>query len=91
MNDVRPMDCRHAVARLWDLLDGDIDAIDRAALERHLAFCVRCCGELAFAEELRSLLRRRTEAVMPADVEERLARFVDALPDPLDHGEVSVP
>ena len=45
--------CTEAVKQLWDYLDGALPDDDRAAIEEHLSFCRRCCGEVEFAEELR--------------------------------------
>jgi SAM-dependent methyltransferase len=45
--------CAEATKRLWEYLDATIDATTKEALEEHLARCLRCCGELEFARELR--------------------------------------
>lgn len=74
-----PMPCDEAIELLWDLLDGGLPDVDRAALDRHLARCLRCCGELAFAEHLRATLRERSGASLPADARERLESFIDDL------------
>jgi anti-sigma factor (TIGR02949 family) len=71
--------CRQAVRQLWEYLDHGLDVHDHRALEEHLAFCMQCCGELAFARELRDLLRSRTETGPPEDVRDRLERFIDEL------------
>ncbi|MGE3275339.1 MAG: anti-sigma factor [Vicinamibacterales bacterium] len=39
-------DCRARLERLFDYLDGELDARSAAALERHLDRCP-CCGDLA--------------------------------------------
>ena len=74
-----PIGCREAVQRLWDYLDRDLTPVDEQALEAHLAFCRRCCGELEFARELRGMLRTRTDAEMPPDVHARLESVIDDL------------
>lgn len=74
-----PMGCRDAVRRLWEYLDQRLEDHDERALEDHLAFCLRCCGELAFARELRALLRDRSRAAIPGDVRERLESVIDDL------------
>lgn len=71
----RRMQCRDAIERLWAYLDSDLDDVDRDAVEDHLAFCLRCCGELAFAREVRSVLAASRSVQMPSDVQERLERF----------------
>lgn len=78
--------CRDAVERLWDYLDGALPPEDHEALEAHLRFCLRCCGELEFSRELRRTLRENTRLPIPNRVEQRLTDFIDRLcgphPDP---------
>ncbi|MGH3085289.1 MAG: anti-sigma factor family protein, partial [Gaiellaceae bacterium] len=50
--------CAEAVKQLWQYLDGQLPVESRAAVEEHLSFCRRCCGEAEFAEELRAFLAR---------------------------------
>src|ERR1051326_6111527 len=38
--------CAEAVRQLWEYLDGVVEETDRKAIEEHLSFCRRCCGEL---------------------------------------------
>ena len=80
-----PLRCREAIERLWAYLDDDLEAIDHEAVETHLEFCLRCCGELAFAREVRAALAR-SHPPMPGDSHQRLEAFIDALdaPGPAD-------
>lgn len=71
--------CSDAVRQLWDYLDNAVSPEEHEAVERHLAFCRRCCGELEFAKELRRFLASRTSEEIPPHVKERLERFVDDL------------
>jgi mycothiol system anti-sigma-R factor len=64
--------CADAVKQLWAYLDGEIEPAQRAAVEEHLAFCRRCCGELEFAEELRRFLAAGASEELPDDVRARL-------------------
>ena len=82
MTATAPFGCRDAVARLWDLLDDQVDPVTRGSLEAHLAWCRRCCGELAFARELRAMVEQRSAAEPPPAVLERLEALIDDLPDP---------
>lgn len=75
----QPIGCREAVRRLWDYLDGALGDTDHRAVEEHLAFCLRCCGELAFARELQGLLHEKTAPEVPPAVEERLLNVLDGL------------
>jgi len=72
-----PTACREAIQRLWDYLDGDLSAEERQAVDDHLAFCLRCCGELEFSRELRGMLDRTGQAAMPDDVKVRLEHLLD--------------
>ena len=71
--------CAEAVEQLWDYLDREVTSRDRAAVEEHLAFCRRCCGEVEFAEELRGLLTSASHVELPAHVEAALNRSLDDL------------
>lgn len=75
----RVIGCGDAVRHLWEFLDQGLADEDQLAVEEHLAFCMRCCGELEFARELRSLLRTAGAGDLPGDVAERLGRFIDDL------------
>jgi mycothiol system anti-sigma-R factor len=74
--------CAEAVKQLWDYLDGALPDEDRAAIEEHLSFCRRCCGEVEFAEELRGFLSRHAAEEVPADVRRRLTDVLDQLETP---------
>lgn len=71
--------CSEAVERLWDYLENEVAEVDRAAVEEHLAFCRRCCGEVEFAEELRAVLASAGEIEVPPAVERRLTSTLDEL------------
>ena len=51
----RVITCGAAVEQLWAFLDHELDDRDQRAVEAHLAFCRRCCGEMEFAKHLRRL------------------------------------
>jgi anti-sigma factor (TIGR02949 family) len=74
--------CAEAVRQLWEYLDGVVEETDRQAIEEHLSFCRRCCGELDFAEELRRFLAQPDEQNMPADVKARLLATLTELEGP---------
>ena len=76
-----PIGCGEALRRLWEFLDGGLDETDHRQVEEHLAWCLRCCGEVAFARELRGLLRTRTGVTLPDDVRNRMERCIDVLGD----------
>lgn len=71
--------CAEAVRQLWEYLDGTVDAAGRKAIDEHLGFCRRCCGELEFAEELRKLLASQGADELPGDVRRRMLATLDDL------------
>jgi mycothiol system anti-sigma-R factor len=71
--------CAEAVKQLWEYLDGELPVETRAAVEEHLSFCRRCCGEAEFAEELRAFLAREAADEIPDDVRSRLLTTLDEL------------
>ncbi|MFP4635446.1 MAG: anti-sigma factor family protein [Nitriliruptoraceae bacterium] len=73
--------CAQAVQQLWEYLEDEVSSRDRQAVEEHLAFCRRCCGEVEFAEELRSVLEEASEVELPTAVERRLVGVLDELDD----------
>jgi anti-sigma factor (TIGR02949 family) len=75
----RAIPCSEAVRQLWDYLDDSIAPEDQEKVEKHLAFCRRCCGELEFAKEIRAFLTSGAVTEIPPDVKARLERFVEDL------------
>jgi mycothiol system anti-sigma-R factor len=71
--------CAEAVSQLWAYLDGLVDESQREAIEEHLSFCRRCCGEAEFADELRSFLVAQAAEELPDDVRARLSATLDGL------------
>jgi mycothiol system anti-sigma-R factor len=69
--------CAEAVKQLWEYLDGELPEESRAAVEEHLSFCRRCCGEAEFAAELRGFLAREAAEELPDDVRTRLLTTLD--------------
>lgn len=71
--------CAEAVRQLWAYLDGVVDEPSREAIDEHLSFCRRCCGEVEFAQELRAFLAAQAAEELPADVRTRLTATLDKL------------
>ena len=71
--------CTDAVRQLWDFVENDLEVGERRKMEEHLAFCRRCCGEVEFAEELRSFMAARRTVDVPAPVLDRFERLIDSL------------
>jgi anti-sigma factor (TIGR02949 family) len=75
----RAIPCSEAVLQLWDYLDHSIGPEDQEKVEKHLAFCRKCCGELEFAKEIRAFLASGAVTEIPPNVKARLERFVEDL------------
>ena len=73
------IDCSEAMRQLWEYLDANLEAADRALVDEHLARCRRCCGELEFAVELRQMLANSHPADLPDDVLRRLNETLEDL------------
>ncbi len=71
--------CAEAVRQLWEYLEHELAASDRARVDEHLAFCRRCCGEVEFAEALQQVLRSAAGPQLPTEVQTRLVGFLDQL------------
>jgi mycothiol system anti-sigma-R factor len=74
--------CAEAMQQLWEYLDDAVSDADRAALDEHLTFCRRCCGEAEFAEELRAFLAGQEHEELPSDIRARLLHTLEQLGSP---------
>lgn len=74
-------DCGDAIRRLWEYLDGELSDRDHRKVDEHLAFCLRCCGELEFSRQLRGVLQEPSTKPLPEDARHRLEDFIDDLDD----------
>lgn len=61
MNDIEQHDSSWN-DRLQDLLDGDVDASDRSAIESHLSTCKRCRAQYAQLKRLDTALAQNLDA-----------------------------
>jgi mycothiol system anti-sigma-R factor len=82
----RVISCGAAVEQLWAFLDHELDDRDQRAVEAHLAFCRRCCGEMEFVKHLRRLLATKGTDELPGEVRTRLDRFIDELAETTPEG-----
>lgn len=73
------IDCSTAVRKLWDFIEKDLPADDQEKMDEHLAYCRRCCGEVEFAEEIRTLLKGASTPGLPEAAEVRLNLFIDQI------------
>lgn len=73
------IDCSEAVRKLWDYIEHDLAEKEQEGMEEHLAFCRRCCGEVDFAQELRTVIEESAKPFMPPEVSERLEKYLAEL------------
>ncbi len=71
-----PIDCKTAVMRLWDYLDGRLPDMAREDVESHLATCALCPPHFAFASEMRRALASSAPQRLPAGEEAGLRERV---------------
>lgn len=60
-------DCEQTVRRLWDYLDGQLGALDVAAVDAHLAECDRCPQHFAFERRFLAAVREARSEMPVAD------------------------
>lgn len=73
------IDCTEAVSQLWDYIENNLEADNEAEMEEHLSFCRTCCGEVDFAEEMRTMMKSSAKPDIPTEVADRLGAFIDDL------------
>jgi len=87
-NRRRDIECRQLVEMVTDYLAGDLDPVDHAAIEHHLALCDDCP---AYVRQVRVMLELTRslgsgEEAPPAFVDELAARFRGRRPAPPERG-----
>lgn len=68
---VAVIDCDTAVRRLWDYLDGELEAPRLAEVEQHVASCADCAEHVHFS---RAFLKAVHDASRPAALSEAALR-----------------
>ena len=57
MNEQKPGNCRDAVERLWEYIDGELPASEAENVKRHLAACGSCHPHFDFQKAFCEFLR----------------------------------
>ena len=73
---MKALACINGVELLMDYLEGLLPADVHAALDEHVAGCLRCAAFVASYRETPRILRDATSAALPADVEASLKAFL---------------
>ena len=69
-------ECAEALHRLYHFLDGELTAERRAAIQHHLDLCPPCIGAFEFEAELRVVISRGCQEVVPVDLRQRIAAIL---------------
>lgn len=73
MGGIGMMRCDDALARLWDLLDGELPPDEEAAVKRHLEVCGRCYPQYDFQRTYMEYTRRlAAQEHAPPELRKRL-------------------
>jgi anti-sigma factor RsiW len=71
-----PIDCEHAVRRLWDYVDGRLPTMARDEVEAHLVTCEMCLRRFDFARTMQGAIASTAAAPVEADDEARMRERV---------------
>ena len=71
---VKKLNCREVGLRLQSYLDGELDAMQSAAMQNHLGTCPACQTAQAFQMQFRSTLAAKALDPMPEDVRARITQ-----------------
>ncbi len=69
MRDIGGIRCAEVLARLGDIVEGELSDADRSRITAHVAGCVECAR---FGERYQDVIRALREADVPTSVAEAL-------------------
>ena len=69
-------DCEHALAYIYQYLDGEIEEIRRDRIQEHLRRCGMCSPAFDFESRLKQMIRERCHDEPPAELYERLRTLI---------------
>ena len=70
-------DCAEAAEKLYEYLDGSLDAEKLEAIEAHIHRCSPCLDAYDFHSALRRVVASKCAETMPADLRSRLLGVLD--------------
>jgi anti-sigma factor RsiW len=73
------IDCRHVWDHISAYIDGDVDAVLRAEIDRHLEHCEICSAVMDSTRNVVVLIADERVFEIPAGYSERLHRRLDAV------------
>ena len=75
--DDRRINCREALHRVYDFLDGEMTPERRDQIARHLDKCAPCLKAFGFETEIRKLVADRCRDSVPEELKVRIAAVID--------------
>jgi mycothiol system anti-sigma-R factor len=76
-----PTDCEHVLRQIELYLDGELVALERVEIERHLGECSPCHGHSEFQRKLKEMLREKCGGhEVPPEFAERIRRLFASPP-----------
>lgn len=76
--DHTPIDCEQALAHIFDFIDHELDAHERAAMEHHLHTCKGCFSRAEFERRLKAKLGGLRQRAAPG-AHARLEKLIRSL------------
>ncbi|MGD0873461.1 MAG: mycothiol system anti-sigma-R factor [Acidimicrobiales bacterium] len=73
----RNINCRQALHRVYDFLDGEITPETRDQIARHLDKCAPCLRAFGFETEIRRLVADKCRDKVPEELKTRIAAVID--------------
>jgi anti-sigma factor (TIGR02949 family) len=75
-------DCHHALERLYEFLDGELEPDQMDEMRRHIETCERCYPHIRMTTEFKEALRRAALAqpCCPDDLRHRIAHLLQQEP-----------
>jgi mycothiol system anti-sigma-R factor len=75
-NELREIDCRETLHRIYHFLDGELTLERRAEIEVHLNGCSPCLQMFDFEAELRKVIACRCQESVPESLKLRIAEAI---------------
>ena len=82
MTGEKPMTCDEALRLLAGFLDGELDGVSQAAVERHLDLCRGCYSRAEFERRLKAEIGRLGREDVPSGFESRVRGIIDSFTQP---------
>jgi anti-sigma factor (TIGR02949 family) len=72
------IECKDALERLYEFLDGELESSSAEEVEQHFRLCQRCYPHLAMEESFREALRRaQGGGAVPPELMDRVLRSLE--------------